>query len=120
MSDSQELIEQAGRLGQAIAQHARVRAYFDAQAAVSRDAAAQELLKEYQAAAQRVTQLQQSGKPIEVADKHKLGEIEGRMASNDALKTLMRAQADYFDLMDRLNRAMEEPVMRSGQGGDAP
>jgi hypothetical protein len=32
------------------------------------------------------------------------------MAGNAALKALMRAQADYIDVMNRVNQAMDAPL----------
>jgi hypothetical protein len=32
------------------------------------------------------------------------------MASNEALKQLMRTQADYLELMNRVHEAMEGPI----------
>ena len=40
----------------------------------------------------------------------KLRELEAQMAGNAALKALMRAQADYIDVMNRVNQAMDAPL----------
>ncbi|MBI5863747.1 MAG: YlbF family regulator [Planctomycetes bacterium] len=111
MADEQQLIAQARALGQAIAAQPGVKAYLAARDAVMKDGDAQRLMKDYQAHVDRLAQLEAERKPIEVTDKHKLGELESGMASNEALKALMRAQADYTYLMTQINQALEEPLL---------
>lgn len=118
--DTQALLEQARKLGEALASHARVKAYMEARQAASQDSAAQQLLKDYQQAAKRIQQLQMQNKPIEVADKHKLGDLEAKMAGNSALKALMRAQADYLELMNQIDRATDEGLAGSQPTSAAP
>ena len=110
MADDQQLINQAKSLGQAIAAHPSVQAFLKARDAVLKDTDAQRLMTDYQRHTDKMGQLEMENKPIEVADKHKLRELETGMASNPALKELMRSQADYTYLMTRINQAMEEPL----------
>lgn len=115
MNDAAALLDQARTLGRAIAAHPRIKAFLDARNQVGRDAAAQKVLAEYQQAVERIQQLEAEGQPIEVADKHRVRELEAVMSGNDAIKALMRTQADYVELMTQVNRAMEEPL--AGQPG---
>ena len=110
MADTQDLIKQAKALGEAIAQHADVRAFFAARVEVEKDTAAQALLKNYSAQAQRVQRLTAEQKPVEPEDKRKLLEYEQQMAGNPALKKMMAAQVGYITLMNRVNQAMETPL----------
>jgi cell fate (sporulation/competence/biofilm development) regulator YlbF (YheA/YmcA/DUF963 family) len=119
MDDLQELMDKAGALGQAIAAHPRMREYNAAREAVEKDADAQSLLRDYAKQAERIRELERNQKPVEVADKQKLAEIEGRMAGNDAFKRLMRCQADYVELMNQVNRAMEAPLVTPSNAGAA-
>lgn len=115
MSDVQDLLKKADELGRAIAGNEKVRAYLTARTAVQNDSDAQALLRDYQAQAVHVQQLQAQQQPIEVADKQKLAELEGKMAGNESLKGLMRTQADYIELMNKINQAMEKPLSDSPQ-----
>lgn len=115
MQGIENLLDQARRLGQAIAQNERVQAFFAAREVVHRDPSAQALLKDYMAHVDRIRSLEAGGRPIEVADKHKLGDLEQAMAHNAPLKELMRTQADYVELMTRVNQALESFL----GGGDA-
>lgn len=116
MAELADLLKQARALGLAIAENPKVKAYLEAQAAVRDDAEARRLLDTYQQAATRVQQLSAERKPIEPELKRTLAESEQKMASQASLKRLMRAQADYFDLMNRINNAMEEPLQRPAGG----
>jgi cell fate (sporulation/competence/biofilm development) regulator YlbF (YheA/YmcA/DUF963 family) len=110
MQDIQDLLARAAALGEAMAKHPRVQNFTTARQGVKADSAAQKLLEEHQSQLLRLQQLENQHQPIEVADKQKLKDIEMRMAANDALKRLLRAQADYIDLMNRVNQAMEAPL----------
>ena len=116
MAEFEELIEQARSLGAAIAANSKVKAYFEAQNAVYTDADARQLLTDYNEAAEKIRRLESEQKPIEAVDKHKLADCEQRLASNDTVKTWMRRQADYFEVMTQVNRAMEEPLAQSAPG----
>ncbi len=113
MAEAQELLDRARALGEAIANHPLVQAFAAARAGVEKDTAAQQVLKAYEEQARHIRQLEAEQKPIEVADKRKLAECEQKMASNEALKELMRRQADYVALMNEVNRAMEAPLAAS-------
>lgn len=110
MADDQQLINQARSLGQALAAHPSVQAFLKARDAIMKDTQAQQIMANYQRHTDKLAQLEIENKPIEVTDKHKLRELETGMASNPALKELMRTQADYTYLMTRINQAMEEPL----------
>lgn len=109
----QELLEQARKLGEMLAASPRVAAFVAAREAVDADPAAGRLLGEFAAQSERIRRLELERKPIEVADKHKLADLERQIAGHEALKRLMRAQADYVDLMNRVHRAMEEPMSQT-------
>lgn len=110
MADAADLVNQARSLGEAIAKHSSVQAYMACKQKVQDDDVAQKLLKNYQELAQHLHMMEQAGKPIEPEMKRGLGEAEQLMASDETLKAWLRAQADYVDLMNQINRAMEEPI----------
>ncbi|MEW6199075.1 MAG: YlbF family regulator [Planctomycetota bacterium] len=110
MADVPDVLTKARELGAALAAHPRVRAHLDAQRAVRADATAQQILRDYQAQMDQIQQREASHQPIEVADKHKLRELEQRLAGNESLKNLMRTQADYVALMNQVNDAIDAPL----------
>lgn len=113
MSDVSALLQQAATLGRAVASHPAAAGYLAARDAVSRDTDSQRLLSDYQRHIEHLHGLESEGRPIEVADKRRLAELQSAMASNDALKSLMRTQADYVALMEQVYRAIEEPLNAS-------
>ncbi len=112
MPEPQDLLNQARALGESLAAHPTIQAYYRAQQAVRADAAARRLLQDYQSHLDHLHALEAAQRPIEVADKHRLKDLETQMAGHDTLKTLMRTQADYVELMARVNRAIDEPLAR--------
>lgn len=115
MSEIDALVNQARALGEAIAHSPRFQAFMAAQKAVAGDAGARSLLDEYQRHTERLQRLEMENKPIEPDLKRSILEYEQKLASNDTLKELMRRQADYIELMNRINRAMEEPMVSGRQ-----
>ena len=117
MADTAAIIEQARKLGDAIAAHPRVRTFLDIQRRIRDDQQARKLLEDYQRQAQHIQQRLAERKPVEVEDKRRLGELEQQMASNETLKQFMRAQVDYLDLMNQVNQAMEQAIAGGGATG---
>jgi len=110
MSDIDQLLSHAKTLGESLAAYPTVKDYYAAQQAARDDADAKRLLTEYQTHANHIRQLEAEQKPVEVADKQKLRDLETQMAGNEALKALMRTQADYVQLMNQVNQAMDAPL----------
>ena len=115
MDELREVLDKARALGEALAAHPRMRDYTAARQAVAGDTNAQDLLKSYSEQAEHIRRLEATQQPVEVADKQKIAEIEKGMAANEALKRLMRSQADYIELMNRVNEAMEAPLAPTQQ-----
>jgi len=104
----EDIITEAAALGKSIAAHPRMKAFAAAARAVAEDTDAQEILKAYQEQIQTLREKEQGGKPIEPAEKHALTESEGKVAGNTLLKAMMKAQADYLEMMKRINDAIDQ------------
>jgi cell fate (sporulation/competence/biofilm development) regulator YlbF (YheA/YmcA/DUF963 family) len=105
-----DIIAHATELGKKIAAHPRTAAFLKAARAVAEDREAQGLLRAFQDQAEHMHELEASGKPIEVADKRKLADSEAAVAANARLKDMMKYQADYMELMNRVNNALEDAI----------
>lgn len=105
-----DIIAHARELGKKIADHPRTAEFLSAAKAVSEDSDAQALLTAYQAQGNRLRELEAAGKPIEVDDKHKLADCETKVAGNEKLKLMMKHQADYLEMMNRVNHAIDETI----------
>jgi len=104
----EDIIADARALGKKIAAHPRMTRFMRAAGAVAEDSEAQSILKTYQEQAHRIGELEQAGKPIEPEDKRKLADCEAKLAGNDKVKDMMKAQADYLEMMHRINGAIDE------------
>lgn len=109
-----EIIAAARELGRKIAAHPRCAEFMAAARAVAEDKEAQAVLRSYQEQARRIQMLEAAGKPIEVADKHKLAECETNVAVNEKLKAMMKHQANYLEMMNRINGAIDEAAQDMG------
>ncbi len=116
---TQKLIDQARALGEAIAAHPSVQAWRQAANAVAGDADTRQLLGAYQQHAEHLRQLEAQMKPVEVADKHKLADLQNQVAGNALIKQMMAAETEYVSLMNRINQAMAEPL-HAAESGSAP
>lgn len=108
MADRTELLNLARSLGRLVAQQPEVRAFNKAREAAVKDAEAMRLNREYNQHVQQLQQSEAQGRPIEVADKRKLQELQTALAGNDSMKNLTRHQADYLMLMETVQKAMDE------------
>lgn len=106
----QEIVKQAEKLGAAIAAHARCKALGEARDALAKDEAAQQLQKDYDAAAETLQRKLAAGEPLEPEDKRREAELRGRLAGNETLAAFVRAQADFHELMVAVNEALERAI----------
>jgi len=109
----EEILNDARSLGRKIAGHKITQAFYAAARAVEKDPAAQQILTQLRDESAKVGQLQSEGKPIEPEDKRKLAECESQVASNPNVKTLMKTQMDYLDMMHRINAAIDEAAQEA-------
>ena len=114
----EELLQKAEDLGMLLAEHPRFKALMMARDAVRSDQIAKNLMGDYQAQVEKMQELAIRNRPIEVDDKHRLSELEQEVASNDKLKGLARAQADFSEVMSRVNRTIYDKIALVGQPVD--
>ena len=115
------IVAEAGKLGKLIAASAASKVFMQMRKTVEADQQAVKLVEDYQQQMQKIAELESSAKPIEPEDKHQLTELQQNMASNETLKSWMRAQADFSELMSKVNKAISEPFQdtpaaQNGQG----
>ena len=108
-SQSEKIVAEAGKLGQLIADTPASKAFLETRQKVEADKQAITLIEDYQKQMQKIAQLESNAKPIEPEDKHTLTELQQKVASNDTLKSWMKAQADFSELMGKVNKAIAEP-----------
>jgi cell fate (sporulation/competence/biofilm development) regulator YlbF (YheA/YmcA/DUF963 family) len=102
----EQLLDLADQLGRAIAAHDRFQALRIAEKNVSENEAANRAQTELEAHMNYLSGLERAGKPIEVADKRKLERLQNEFRSQPVLQNLIKAQADYLEMMNRVNETI--------------
>ena len=106
MAEIDEVLEQAKRLGELIRTHPRYVTLRESDAAIRADKAATDALEAYNKAATEIARKEAATQPVEVAEKQELQRLHGAVAANETIKTFTLAQADYAELMRRMNDAI--------------
>ena len=100
----------ATRLGQAVAEHDRCQAFRQARERFDKDEEAQRLQTEYDEAATVLREKMASNEPLEPEEKRRETDLRQQIASNETMRDLIRAQADFAELMRAINDAIEKEV----------
>jgi cell fate (sporulation/competence/biofilm development) regulator YlbF (YheA/YmcA/DUF963 family) len=102
MASTADIDKAAKDLGEMIADHPAARRFDEAAKALDSDVQAQRLMNDFNRAIQALAEKQASQKPIEVADKHKLEQLQTQVATNLKVQALQKAQMDYVDLLRKV------------------
>ena len=106
-----QILELATRLGEKIAADPRGRQMADARTALDGSLQDRQLLEDYEAQQQKMSDLAAAGKPIEPEDKRRLADLHGKVIGSRVIKDLLRAQADYLELMTAVSQRIEEVAL---------
>jgi cell fate (sporulation/competence/biofilm development) regulator YlbF (YheA/YmcA/DUF963 family) len=102
-----DIIADAAALGKKIANHEKMLRFVAAVKAVQGDSEAEGLLKRFREKSREIETKASQGKPVEVSEKREVADLEKKVASNDKIKEMIRCEADYLDLMRRINDAID-------------
>jgi len=103
----ERVLQLARRLGSAIAETDRHKALADVRQRLADDQPAQQLLEDYLKQQKKIDDLMRGNKPVEVEDKRRLADLQQQVSSHEQIKQLLKAQADYAELMHRVNEAIQ-------------
>lgn len=117
--DAQQILEEADKLGQLVAQHPAVGRYRDAQRAVAGDPDAGRLLADFDRQIEALARQEQSGLPVTDAQQMQLEALQSRIVSHLKIKALNLAQVDFVDLLRKVSQAIQRPAMESMGGAAA-
>ena len=116
-----EILEQAEELGKAIAASERAEGVEAARREVESDASLQSEMKQLGDLSERIAALEKEVKPVEPADKRRRRDLQESISRHPKMRQLARAEADFAELMNRVNRAIREQFMIRGNAeADAP
>ena len=79
--------------------------------ALSSSAEDRQLLSDYEKAQVKVHELESKGSPIEPEDKRAVADLHAKVAGSEVIKDLLKAQADYTELMNSVFAKIEQEVI---------
>jgi cell fate (sporulation/competence/biofilm development) regulator YlbF (YheA/YmcA/DUF963 family) len=108
--DTQQLMDEASKLGDLVAQHPSVTRYKDARKAVEQDADAGRLLAEFDRQIEALSRQQQSGLGVTDAQQQQLEALQSRIVSHLKIKALNLAQVEFIDLLRKITQTIQKPL----------
>lgn len=119
--DTQQLLDEAVKLGEKVAQHPAVARYKDARKAVEQDADANRLMAEFDRQLETLARQQASGMPVTDAQQQSLESLQSRIVSHLKIKALNLAQVEFVDLLRKITQSIQRPLnlqegVAAGQG----
>ena len=121
--DTQQLIDEAEKLGQLVSQHPAIARYKQAQQAMAEDADAKRMLADFDRQIETLGRQEQSGLAVTDAQRMQLEGLQTRIVSNPRIKALNAAQVEFVDLLRRITQTIQRQVLEvpgtSGGAGGA-
>src|SRR3954467_5438369 len=106
-ADTAQILAEADKLGQLVAQHPAVEKYKQAQKAVADDPDANRSMMEFERQIETLARQEASGMPVTDAQRQSLESLQSRIVSNIKVKALNMAQVDFIDLLRKVNQAIQ-------------
>ena len=117
--DTEQIMQEAEKLGQLVAQHPAVARYKQAQRAVTEDPEAGRLLADFDRQLETLGRQEQAGMPVTDAQRMQLESLQSRIISHIKIKALNMAQTDFVDLLRRITQTIQRPLASGAGGGGA-
>ncbi|HZL37134.1 MAG TPA: YlbF family regulator [Tepidisphaeraceae bacterium] len=112
--ETQQIMDEAVKLGQIVAQHPAVARYKQAREMVEKDAEATRMLGELDRQIESLTRQAQSGMPVTDAQQQQLEAMQSRIVSHIKIKALNLAQVDFVDLLRRVTQTIQRQLSEPG------
>ena len=117
--DTAQILAEADKLGQLVAQHPAVERYKSAQRVVAEDPDANRTMAEFERQLETLARQESSGMPVTDAQRQQLESLQSRIVSNVKVKNLNMAQVEFIDLLRKVNQAVQSKVVEAGGMGAA-
>src|SRR5215212_1636058 len=121
--DTNQILAEADKLGQLVAQHPAVERYKQAQKSVADDPDANRAMADFERHLETLARQEQAGMPVTDAQRQQLEAVQSRIVSNIKVKALNMAQVEFIDLLRKVNQAVQGKVVDvaspAGRGGGA-
>ena len=108
--DTQQIMDEAEKLGRLVAQHPAVERYKQAQKAVAEDPEASRLLADFERTLAKLDQQAQAGLPVTDAQRDQLEAMQGKIISHIKVKALNMSQVEFVDLLRRITQTIQKPL----------
>ena len=115
MADTEEILRTAANLGAVVSTHPAVGAYKEILRQLDLDVGAKQLLQQYEQLIEMLSMKEQQMQPIEVGEKKQFEQLQQSIMMNQTLKKFGTAQAEYMDLMKKVQESIND-----GLAGKAP
>lgn len=118
--DTQQILDEASKLGELVKQHPAVARYKEARKAVEQDPDANRLMAEFDRQIETLGRQQASGMPVTDAQQQALESLQSRIVSHLKIKALNLAQVDFVDLLRKITQTIQRPLdLHDGTAGAA-
>jgi cell fate (sporulation/competence/biofilm development) regulator YlbF (YheA/YmcA/DUF963 family) len=108
--ETQQIMDEAAKLGDLVAQHPAVSRYKDARKAVEQDPDANRLLADFDRQIEALARQQQAGMPVTDAQQQQLESLQSRIVSHLKIKALNLAQVEFIDLLRRITQTIQRQL----------
>ena len=115
--DTQQLMDEAEKLGRLVAQHPAVARYKQAQKSVADDPEAGRLLADMDRQIEALSRQEQSGLPITDAQRMALESSQNRVVSHIKIKNWNMAQVEFVDLLRKITQTIQRQLGDQPAGG---
>src|SRR5215207_1012993 len=105
--DTAQILAEADKLAQLVAQHPAVEKYKQAQKAVSDDPDANRSMAEFERQIESLARQESTGMPVTDAQRQTLENLQSRIVSNIKVKNLNMAQVDFIDLLRKVTQTIQ-------------
>lgn len=112
---TEQIMEEAAKVGQLVAQHPAVAKYKQAQKSVAEDPDAGRLLSEFDRQLETLARQEQSGMGVTDAQRQQLESLQSRIISHIKIKALNMAQVEFVDLLRKITQTIQAPLAQNPQ-----
>lgn len=102
-----EIVEKARELAMAIRGSEGYKALVSAEKKLGENAEVRKMMEDFDRQSRMIHEKETALQPVEVEDKRKLQQLHERMQSEPLVQELLRAQADYAQMMAKVNEAID-------------
>mgnify|MGYP001218956923 CR=1 FL=1 len=108
--DTQQIMDEAARIGELVAQHPAVDRYKEARKAVEQDPEAHRLMAEFDRQLETLARQQAAGAQVTDAQQQQLESLQSRIVSHLKIKALNLAQVEFIDLLRKITQTIQRQL----------